>query len=335
MRQDDKQDISASRQRARDTGISLRSLSMRPPAGNSEPFQVTSPQLLPDDLVVRGRMHDHDGLTGLKIHATDTIEMHDLVKEWLMKPAFVVAITLEGCLDVRLAEKSFTLGRGTGPAGQFWNLTRTEPMQRLSKKGTHIRKALIVVPREWLLRLADDQSHLHETFPAILSEHLSIGCWKPSNHALSLAEQLINPGNDPHLLQVLSREGKAMEIVHEAIASLSPARQDSLPSTREARRAQCVRQHIIDHLDEEISLTGLSTILGMSIASMQNAFKRTYHQTIAEFCREQRLTRAKQAIELEGKPVSEAAYQAGYDSPASFSTAFKKLFGFPPSGCKV
>ena len=318
----------------RDTGISLRNLTERAPAGNSEPFQIMSPPLQPSDLIVHGRMHDHEGLTGLKIHATDTVEIHDLVKEWIMRPSLVVAITLEGSLTVALEDKEFTLGGEIAPVGQFWNLTQPAKMRRISRKGTHIRKALIVLPQEWLQRIARDSGAGKDALPGRLTEHLAIGCWKPSRHALSLAEQLINPGADPEVLQVLSREGRAMEIIREAIASLSEEKSSPAPTTRSAQRAQKIRQHILDHLEKELTLSDLSRTLGMSVASMQKAFKQTYRQTIVEFSREQKLLAARRAIELEGRPVSEAAYRVGYDNPASFSTAFRRRFGFPPSGCK-
>ena len=72
----------------------------------------------------------------------------------------------------------------------------------------------------------------------------------------------------------------------------------------------------------------------MSVGSMQTSFKRTYRTTIGAFIRQQRLLEARDLIERHGKQVGEAAYLAGYESLGSFSTAFKRAFGFSPSECK-
>ena len=84
-------------------------------------------------------------------------------------------------------------------------------------------------------------------------------------------------------------------------------------------------------MDQKPSLQTMSQELGLSIGSMQTAFKGSYKSTIAEYCRGLRLQRARAIIEEEGVSVSEAAYRAGYANPASFSTAFKRRFGLAPS----
>jgi len=52
--------------------------------------------------------------------------------------------------------------------------------------------------------------------------------------------------------------------------------------------------------------------------------------TIFEYQRARRLLQARQALEREGISVNEAAWRAGYNSPANFATAFKRQFGISP-----
>jgi transcriptional regulator GlxA family with amidase domain len=68
---------------------------------------------------------------------------------------------------------------------------------------------------------------------------------------------------------------------------------------------------------------------------MQSAFKSTYDRTIADYSRELRLERARDAIERDGVSVAQAAYEAGYSNPANFSTAFKRQFGLNPSTVRL
>ena len=44
---------------------------------------------------------------------------------------------------------------------------------------------------------------------------------------------------------------------------------------------------------------------------------------------------ARDAMERDGISVAEAAYDAGYSSPANFSTAFKRMFGLSPREAKT
>jgi AraC-like DNA-binding protein len=47
--------------------------------------------------------------------------------------------------------------------------------------------------------------------------------------------------------------------------------------------------------------------------------------------RETRLQAARDAMDKDGLTIGQAAFLAGYSSPANFSTAFKRVFGISPS----
>ncbi|HCS71542.1 MAG TPA: AraC family transcriptional regulator, partial [Rhodospirillaceae bacterium] len=100
-------------------------------------------------------------------------------------------------------------------------------------------------------------------------------------------------------------------------------------------KAQAVRAYIRARYTENPPLKRMARDLGMSVGTMQTAFKSAYGRTIADFCRELRLEQARIAIEREGKSVAEAAYGAGYSNPANFSTAFKRQFGLSPSEARA
>ncbi len=80
-----------------------------------------------------------------------------------------------------------------------------------------------------------------------------------------------------------------------------------------------------------LSLSMLSNELGISIGSMQTSFKRAFNMTVMDYIRERRLIIARNAMEQDGLTISKAAFLAGYNSPANFSTAFKRHFGISPS----
>tara|TARA_R110002167_G_scaffold243986_1_gene449680 strand:- start:61 stop:1077 length:1017 start_codon:yes stop_codon:yes gene_type:complete len=297
-------------------------------------FEITAPNLRMRDTAIVGRFNNVECHSGLSVHATDTQEAHDLSMQWRMPPSLTVALMLEGTLNVWLDHHAMLLGRPEAPVGQVWSLTRSTRMRRQSQKGMRVRKVIISVPPAWIQPLLRDRALPNPNLSRFVATHRATTSWTPSRHALSLAQQILNPPDAPMPMQKLTVESKAIEIVREALSSIiAPAASAtaSQQSVTAQSRALRIRRYLQDNLQRRPSLQIMAREFGMSIGSMQAAFKAAYRTTIAEFCRELRLQQARTAIEQDGISIGEAAYRAGYASPASFSTAFKRHFGFPPS----
>lgn len=56
--------------------------------------------------------------------------------------------------------------------------------------------------------------------------------------------------------------------------------------------------------------------------------------SVFEHLRYMRLERARLALERGDVPIAEAAFLAGYASPANFATAFKRRFGLTPTDAR-
>lgn len=248
------------------------------------------------------------------------------VEDRTVDPCFVICIT-PGARDHQVHRED---------AGDYWNVKRPTRLRLQPPNALTGRNVLITVPRAWIEAVLLDCSVQGMPIPEAFVLHRFHGRWQPSRHALALAEQLINPASDLPMLQTLAAESKATEITREVLRSIlnTGSDGDTAPMTLETSRAKTVREFILAHQVEDLPLGVIADNLGMSIGSMQAAFKATYRMTIGAFIREQRLLAAREAIEQDGKRVSEAAYLAGYDNPGSFSTAFRRQFGFPPSNCK-
>ncbi len=273
----------------------------------------------------------------LRVHASETEEAHDLNIQWLVQPVLKVAIILEGTLTVWLDDKPIQLGRSEGSAGHAWALTEPMLLRRESQKGMRVRKLMISIPPDWVRELLQDQTLPNGNLQRFIDTHCATAAWTPSKHVLSLAEQILNPTEGPKPIQNMAVESKAIEIVREALSFIITPATGAVVATRRVGtqfRAQRIRRYLQENLDRNPSLQTMAQEFGLSVGSMQAAFKKSYNTTIAEFRRDLRLQQARTAIELDGVTVSEAAYRAGYANPASFSTAFKRRFGFAPSFSK-
>lgn len=302
------------------------------PQGRS--YAIAAPSMGANDIVIRGQVENYRFHSGLRVHATDTLEAHDLDTVTDISPELTVIVFLEGTVSMELDDHRFELGSPTGPAAHLWSTAEAARSRRLSKKGTRIRKVLVSAPHDWFHRFLNEDAAGAIPIRNFIGTHRSMFDWTPSNRVLALCEQILNPSDAPLVVQRLEVESKAIEIFASALSSLAGAAtpmEGPDATLRHITRARAIRGYIIDHAGENIDLTQVARSVGMSVESMQRSFKSAYGTTVVDFIREYRLHQARRAICEEGISISEAAYRAGYSSPANFSTAFKKLFGLTPS----
>ncbi|MCT8977849.1 AraC family transcriptional regulator [Clostridium sp. CX1] len=92
-------------------------------------------------------------------------------------------------------------------------------------------------------------------------------------------------------------------------------------------------EYIEDNINEKFDIEKVSKIA----LSSPFHFQRMYHMitgvTVAEYIRRRRLTLATQDI-LSGEKIINVAYKYGYETPESFTKAFKKLHGISPTAAR-
>jgi len=86
-------------------------------------------------------------------------------------------------------------------------------------------------------------------------------------------------------------------------------------------------------LDNPPDLPELARLAGTSVSALRKGFKSVFGLPVAAYTRKRRLEQAHQLLER-GLSVTEVAHRFAYDSPANFSTAFKRQFSYPPSSLR-
>jgi AraC-like DNA-binding protein len=79
----------------------------------------------------------------------------------------------------------------------------------------------------------------------------------------------------------------------------------------------------------------LAELMGASRSRFAQAFTATVGETPARYVTKLKMFQARRWIGQEGMRVAVAAEKLGYDSEASFSRAFKRIVGYPPSAARV
>ena len=92
--------------------------------------------------------------------------------------------------------------------------------------------------------------------------------------------------------------------------------------------------YIEENLDNYISYTKLSRILGVNEYTMQRLFSLLCNISLAEYIRKRRLSQAGYDIVYKQGKIIEIAFKYGYENPTSFSRAFEKFHGMKPSKVK-
>lgn len=92
--------------------------------------------------------------------------------------------------------------------------------------------------------------------------------------------------------------------------------------------------YIEDHLDSNIDLDKVANIMCQTTVGFQRTFSIIMNISIYEYIRKRRMTLA--AIELQSSSVKviDVALKYGYESPESFTRAFKVIHGISPSAAR-
>jgi AraC-like DNA-binding protein len=87
--------------------------------------------------------------------------------------------------------------------------------------------------------------------------------------------------------------------------------------------------------ERDWNVTDLAGLMGASRSRFAEAFTRTVGESPARYVAKVKMFQARRWIEQDGMRVTVAAGRLGYDSEASFSRAFKRIIGLPPSAVRM
>ena len=89
--------------------------------------------------------------------------------------------------------------------------------------------------------------------------------------------------------------------------------------------------HIQGQLDAELPLEDLARVACFSPYHFHRVFRGMVGEPVAEYVRRLRLERAAHRLKRQDQPVTDLAFEAGYESHEAFTRAFHALFGVAPS----
>lgn len=97
------------------------------------------------------------------------------------------------------------------------------------------------------------------------------------------------------------------------------------------RHVRRIKEYIIDHLDERITVEGVARAVNLSPVYCGAMFARSEGVTIHEFVNKTRINRACDILLADSLSIKEIAEATGYSDVFHFSKVFKRIMGVSPS----
>lgn len=280
---------------------------------------------------------------GFHLHADEACEQQHLDAQSEVGPGLRLIFLLEGALDISYGDARVQLtSTGQAPCACLVSVAEAEQFTRRLRPGTYSRRVTVGLEHHWIEQLSAGVQDTSHTLEAFRTSHLATLQWQLSARSVALAEQIVRPPAMQPLLQNLYLECRSLELVSEAVNTLYLRTGNSsanlmapIVRPRQYQRMREFHAFLDSGQADAMSMDELAKQFGINANSLQRQFRAVFGTTIFEHLRENRLLRARQALEDDGVSVSQAAMIAGYTSAANFATAYRRRFGASPKWARA
>lgn len=299
------------------------------------------PPLHNDEPVLRGNIDFLHLQEGLSVHYSNAEDLHDLEIESECGPRLCVSLFLEGHVNAAIGDLRIPMplfredGACWQPVATIFAQARAERFMRRSNKGMRLRKVIISIAPQWLDRLPGKNTPDRAAIGKFAACHLACHSWVPSPHAVSLAEQIINAPQALPCLHTLYVQSRVLGLIEDSFRQICGGGGESDPHATlrpvDRKRLQAINHHLDQHAGHSVAIDSVCREIGLSENSLRRLISNAYGMPVSRYIRRYMLERARHALERDNASIAEAAFIAGYNSPANFATAFKRIFGLSPS----
>lgn len=285
-------------------------------------------ELPPEQPILRARQHCVSAQDGLVLYLSQSEDLLGMCSENLLLPGIKATFVVDGQTELSYGAQRACLAPGSAV---LVNLAEPDRFQRYWSQGRREAKVSLTLTRSWLERMVNDSSFCWRELERFSRAHLETRPWQPSAALRERARQLFDSSHDDPLLERLQHESFAIDLAIEVIGGVRQAPVLSQLSAPLQRRMARLKALLDSGAADGLSLAQIARQLGTNPVDMQHYFRRLHGTTIVAYLRAQRLGGAHKALCEQAVSIEEAAALAGYASATSFSTAFRRQYGIPPS----
>jgi len=99
-------------------------------------------------------------------------------------------------------------------------------------------------------------------------------------------------------------------------------------------QAASLKNTMEDNYCFNLKLEEFAQLSNRSLSAFKRDFQKQFDTTPGKWLLEKRLNHAMHLLTNNGRTVSEASYESGFENQSHFSRVFRKHFGFPPTSAK-
>ena len=207
-------------------------------------------------------------------------------------------------------------------------------------RGENRKKSFVATAGD-ILYLSPDLSYITRCFEDSPFVHMTVNFLLAERDALSVLPTCLTPINKRKISQVFSRlvsewtkrhdsyRVHSMSLLYELIGALLKEINREHDSYRQKLRPAL--NYLDKHFCEPVPEKKLFELCGMSGTYFRHLFKKVYKETAVEYRTRLRMGKACDLLLSGMYSVERVSAVCGYDDPAYFSRAFKKVMGKSPS----
>lgn len=275
----------------------------------------------------------HTSRDGMYIGGYDVSYTEDIGLSIEQPPSIFLGLMLSG-RSTRICVN------GTGefeiPVGRPIVLNFSEPTvcTNFYKAGEHCAGVGISLSPEFFNRHGDGALAAGlQPLRALVDNFTDIEVLEPCPEMARLANQVLEADSDTAPM-ALVLEGFGYLLLAGFCARMQEARNSpgrGRLSAAEWRRTKKVADHLRENLAETPSLGALSRLAGVNQTTLSSQFKSVHGETIFAYLRNRRLDTARMILRTENVSITDVSFRVGFSSSTSFTTAYRRRFGYPPS----
>jgi AraC family transcriptional regulator len=91
-----------------------------------------------------------------------------------------------------------------------------------------------------------------------------------------------------------------------------------------------IRNYVLDRLNEDLTLSELSNLVGLHPRHFSTLFRRAFGKTPHRYVIDQRLAEGARLLANGGQDIADIAFRVGFSSQSHFAAAFRQAFGQTP-----
>ncbi|NHQ86735.1 helix-turn-helix transcriptional regulator [Iodobacter sp. HSC-16F04] len=277
--------------------------------------------------VMHGTFIEQELRPGLALHGTTVSFRQGISGKSEINAGLKLIVMLEGEISAHFGRTHLQLG-GAKASCVLLSAQTTQSFKRVVEQAGQQRQVVLTISEDWLAQSGMGDVQDWVAIEELQGPALSSRSWQASPEVLSLAAKLLQTGHASSPLHPLQQESRALNLLLAALQQISPQQ----PTRLDMRAQQRIQQllELFHHSPRnDWSLATLSHAVGSNPTTLQKQFRQSTGHSIAEYMRSYRLKLARNELQ-QGQSVTEAALNAGYNSPANFATAFKRQFGLSP-----